>query len=278
MNNTLNLNRLGKTIKHDGMNYIPNMGWTLIILFAIPLVLWLLRVSTFSEAIPENGYLRLQLIQFLKYMAIIIAPVKLYKNCNDPRKGIGYAMLPASSLEKFISMVFYCIIVTPIIYMVGALAIDTILTIIPINNPYNGFAINDIFNTFPAFEGQLGNITNNEAATYIKTLSPAIFTLQSILNIVAIASIFMFGNMVFKKRKTQKMIGILLLLLIIFTIILINIIMRYEAFFENFTEEDMVALIVKIINFVVYGSLVFSTIVSAVMLWGTYHKIKTQKY
>ena len=116
MNNTLNINRFGKVLKHDGLNFFPNLILTLAIFWAIPVIIYL-----FSALMPTDekdafdAFSRVDLISTLANIAIIIAPARLYRYCNDSRKGIGYAMLPASTLEKFLSMILYCVIVTPII-------------------------------------------------------------------------------------------------------------------------------------------------------------------
>lgn len=284
MNNTLNINRLGKVIKRDGSTYIQNMGWTLVILFAIPLVLWLIRSITISD-VPQEALSRITLINLLKIGALIIVPVRLYKDYNDSRKGISYAMLPASSLEKFISMVFYCIIVTPIIYTAGAIVVDTILAAIPGKNPYEGFAITELFNKFTAVDKFMidNNLNINDqpvkdTITYISQISPVWFFVQRILNVIMVASIFMFGNMIFKKRKTQKMIGIIILLSIICLVIFIRIIISNEEFFNQLNEENIKQFVIKFIDYCIYGGLIISIIISTVMLWGTYHKIRIQKY
>ena len=117
MNNTFNINRFGKILKHDGLNFFPNLILALAILWAIPVIVYL-----FTALMPgdeEKGLIdafsRIDTIATLSTIALIIAPARLYKYCNDSRKGIVYAMLPASTLEKFLSMVIYCVIVTPII-------------------------------------------------------------------------------------------------------------------------------------------------------------------
>ena len=113
MNNTLDFSRLGKVIKHDGASFAQNLGLALIILWAIPVVMWLFASLTPSHA-HMDAFSRIGILNTLGKILLIIAPARLYKYCNDQRKGIGYAMMPASSLEKFISMVFYCVIVAPI--------------------------------------------------------------------------------------------------------------------------------------------------------------------
>ena len=285
MNNTFNINRLGKILKHDGLNFFPNIILALAILWAIPVVVYL-----FTSLMPTDGtkdildaFGRINVIDALTKIAVIIAPVRLYKYCNDSRKGIGYAMLPASTLEKFLSMVIYCAVVTPIIYIAGALAIDSVLALF--NGPYEGFAISEFFDTMSQIKHQLINsgVRWEEDmpvyAEYDQLITPFIRIMLSIFGILSLSSIFMFGNMIFKKRKTGKMIGILILLFIIFMIVFINYVANNEEYFEQIlAEKDGKEFIQFIIYHFTRGLLVLQIVVSALLLWGTYRKIKTQKY
>ena len=282
MNNTLDINRLGKVIKHDGASFAQNLGLALIILWSIPVVIWL-----FSSLTPGNSqfdsYSRIGIISTLCKILLILAPARLYKYCNDSRQGIGYAMLPASTLEKFISMVFYCVIVAPIIYLVGALAVDSILAVI--GGPYQGFAIADYFNDLAQFKHMVSQkmmMGDEDYQLLASCFSPTIIILSKILSTLALSSIFMFGNMVFKKRKTGKMIGILILWFIICMIIMVNYAANHEYLFEswfgNINEDNATYFITRLISISINVSLIFSAVVSVVMLWLTYYKIKTQKY
>jgi len=286
MNNTFNIQRFGKILKHDGLNFFPNFILSLAILWAIPVVIYL-----FTALMPTDGtkqiydaMSRVNVIDALLKIAIIIAPAILYKTCNDSRKGIGYAMLPASTLEKFISMVIYCVIVTPIIYVAGSLAIDTILALF--NGPYKDFAASLYFDKFSqieySFEQHGTKVMLDDALPiFINNLSPAFMRVLSILGILMLSSIFMFGNMIFKKRKTGKMIGILIFLSILFMIIFINYVANNEAlanYFEQINEDNVSEFIIRLIRIMMNVALYTEIIVSTLLLWGTYRKIKTQKY
>ncbi|MCQ2322950.1 MAG: hypothetical protein MJZ47_04945 [Bacteroidales bacterium] len=283
MNNTLDFNRLGKVIRRDAMNFIPNFGWSLVILWAIPVVLWLTSFTFVSQGGELTG--RLQMLRFLSTIVLIAAPAKLYKDCNDPRKGIQYAMMPASSLEKFISMFIFCVIVTPIVYMAGAVALDTIMAAFPGKNPYNGFIFKLLFNAKERgreiveamgsqslmYDGYLDDVNNAFSGFFIY--------FSKIISVILMSSIFMFGNMIFKKRKTSKMIGILTLIFIFAMVIFIKWVMNHEDLMDSIADaeldRDMLIHFIRKANYIIW---MISIIISAVMLGLTYRKIKTQKY
>ena len=111
---------------------------------------------------------------------------------------------------------------------------------------------------------------------YYKSLSPTFMLILSALGTLTISSIFMFGNMIFKKHKTGKMIGILILLFIIFMIVLINYAVHTEVLTHNI--EDKEEFVKHTILFIMNAMFYAQIIVSALMLFGVYRKIKTQKY
>ncbi len=283
MNNTLDFNRLGKVIRRDAMNFIPNFGWSLVILWAIPVVIWLTSFTFVSQGGELTG--RLQMLRFLSTIALVVAPAKLYKDCNDPRKGIQYAMMPASSLEKFISMFIFCVIVTPIVYMAGAVALDTIMAAFPGKNPYNGLIFNLLFNAKEQnreiveamgsqslmYDGYLDDVNNAFSGFFIY--------FSKIISVILMSSIFMFGNMIFKKRKTSKMIGILTLIFIFAMVIFIKWVMSHEDLMDSIADAELDRdLLIHFIRKANYIKWMISIIISAVMLGLTYRKIKTQKY
>ena len=285
MNNTFNINRFGKILKHDGLNFFPNLILALAILWAIPVIFYLfVSLVPGDEHHVFDAFSRISIIDTLAKIALIIAPARLYKYCNDSRKGIGYAMLPASTLEKFLSMVFYCVIVTPIIYIAGALAIDSILALF--NGPYDGFAITYYFDKFAQIDYSIANhdvagLLDDTWPIFVNSLSPTFLTILSILGTLMLSSIFMFGNMIFKKRKTGKMIGILIILSIIFMIIFINYVANNEALIEYFNqidEDNITEFIERMIFIWMNVTLYIEIVISALMLFGVYRKIKTQKY
>ena len=282
MNNTLDIKRFGKILKHDGLNFFPNMILALAILWAIPVIIYL-----FTSLIPSDdtshvfdAFSRINIISLIKKIVIIIAPVRLYKYCNDQRQGIGYAMLPASTLEKFLSMVIYCVIVAPIIYIAGALAIDSLLALF--HGPYNGFAVAYYFDSFAQFDHSIEKsqlVFNEEDALLLfNSISSTYMLIIGLLGTLMLSSIFMFGNMIFKKHKTAKMIGILILLAIILMIVFVNYVANNENIFNHAykdnSEEFIRRLIYIAMNIMFYTEL----IVSALLLFGVYRKIKTQKY
>ena len=264
MNKTFDIKRFGNVLRHDAMSYLQNFGWTLVVLLAIPILIWFILYINMDDIEAVVNSERYGFLLVLAIIAMILAPSRLYKNANDSRKGIQFAMLPASNLEKFLSMSIYCLVVTPILYLVGAVAIDCILTLIPGKNPYGGFVFGGIFDTI---------IVMVELTDDLDLLPLPFYQVFLFLPYV---SIFMFTNMIFKRRKVSKTIGILALIGIIFMVIFIRVILNYENIYEYDTiPDDTQEVLVKCAY---YGYYVFNIILTSVMLYLTYYKIRKQKY
>ncbi len=264
MNSSFNIKRFGNVLRYDAMNYFKNFGWTLVVLLAIPILIWFMLYVNMDDPDAMLNYHRYGFLLVLAIIAMILAPSRLYKNANDSRKGIQFAMMPASNLEKFLSMSIYCLIVTPILYLVGAVAIDSIFAIIPGNNPYHGFVFKHIFHT---------SIVKVEMSDYSNLLPLPFYQVFLLLSYV---SIFMFTNMIFRKRKVSKTIGILALVGIIFMVVFIRIILYYESIYEyGIIPDDTQKILVK---YAYYGYYVFNIILTIAMLYFTYYKIRKQTY
>ncbi|MBQ2853245.1 MAG: hypothetical protein IJE76_07645 [Bacteroidales bacterium] len=264
MNKTFDIKRFGNVLRHDAMSYLQNFGWTLVVLLAIPILIWSILYINMDDTEAVVNYERYGFLLVLAIIAMILAPSRLYKNANDSRKGIQFAMLPASNMEKFLSMTFYCLLATPVLYLVGAVAIDSILAIIPGNNPYGGFVFRDIFHT---------NIVMVELTDDLYLLPLPFYQVFLLLSYV---SIFMFTNMIFKRRKVSKTIGILALIGIIFMVIFIKVMLYYENIYEyDMIPDDTQEILAR---WAYYGYYVFNIILTVAMLYLTYYKIRKQKY
>ena len=272
MNNTFDIKRFCNVVRRDGMNYFQNFGWTLVVLWSIPVIFWIMTYV--SDGVYTNRDI---LISLLMWLSLIIVPSRLYKDVNDSRKGMLYAMTPASSLEKFLSMFLYCVLVTPIIYMLGAIAIDTILALKPGTNPYDGFIFKD-FNGLRLSD--LVHVGDDEMnRQFVEHILDKNRILINIIQFLYVSSIFMFTNMIFKKRKLSKTIGILTLIGIILTILIVRIASDIDVeFLENYTDEEISAFVNKVVDYFYIIMLSLSATLSAVLLYFTYYKIKRQTY
>ena len=277
MNNTFNIKRFGNVVRRDGMSYFQNFGWTLIVLWVLPVIMWFLTyisMETFDTGVISNRDTK---ISILMWLSLMIVPSRLYKNYNDSRKGVILAMTPASSLEKFLSMILYCVVITPIVYLIGALFIDTILALKPGTNPYEGFIFKDFKGLLLPDLVHVGDDEmNRQFAEHILDKNRILI---NIIQFLYVSSIFMFTNMLFKKRKLSKTIGILTLIGIILTILIVRIASDIDVeFLDDYTDDEISVFVNNVVdNFYSIMFCIYATL-SAVLLYFTYYKIKRQTY
>lgn len=281
MNNTFNLNRFGKVLAKDASNFIPKFGWFLVVLWTIPILMWIFTFLNIDGS-TINPMSRFFLTISLCRVSCILVPARLYRHINDPKKGMEFAMTPASSLEKLLSMMIFCMLVTPLTYFVGAYIIDIILSIIP-NTPYREYLWNwNLDNFVNSITGSSNEALNSALKN---TTSGYPTTLYKLSDYIENASIFMLGNAIFKKRKTTKTIGIIVLLIFTATTIMSIKGELINDYLENIgdsldymTDDEMASWLEATIRFAINIYIAFKLSVSAICLFFTYRKIKTQRY
>ena len=128
MNKSFDFKRFGQVLAKDWKDYFRNFGISLIVWSCIPILFWI--VTLIFDGNMENGA-RAVVIASLVFSVLMFVPSKVYGKANLSREGVGFAMLPATSLEKFLSMVFYCSVLTPLIVGLGSWAIDSLLYLLP---------------------------------------------------------------------------------------------------------------------------------------------------
>lgn len=188
MNSTFNIKRFWHLFKKEGFENFKRFATSIYVLWVIPISIVIVN------KILRPGYItisdnRLMTILFFTSLLIVFTPSRLYANYNNNKTGIYRALLPASNLEKFLSMLSYCIIITPLFYFAGAIIIDSILTIIP-GTGYKSF----LFST---------SINLNYPQLFESRMDLSI-TILIITSSIMQIGIFSFFNMVFKKHKFSK--------------------------------------------------------------------------
>ena len=278
MNNTFAFNRFKNLLLKDGKMYIRNFGSTLIAFCCMTAIIWIFSLL-FSKS--AEGASRLVVIVASVVFAMMIAPSKVYGNANLSREGVGFAMLPASSLEKFISMFIYCAIVTPVIVFFGGFLVDTLLSLFPFGGfekSIHLYSINEIARMMNDHSGvaQLGEATVN----FTDVFSIGAMRTSLYLSIIQWAAIFMLGNMLFKKHKAGKTfacyLGIGYVLSTIMGVIMVSN-GRMQQWMNRISDYSTEEMIHFIHNATIWG-MVIGIIVTVLLLFFTYRKIKTQKY
>ena len=278
MNNTFAFNRFKNLLLKDGKMYIRNFGTNLIVFCCMTAILWIFTLLFRNSA---QGASRFAIIVASTAFAMMLAPSKVYGNANLSREGVGFAMLPASSLEKFISMFIYCAIVTPVVVFFGGYLIDTLLSFFPFGGfekPIHLYTMNELVRLANDSEGvvQAGDLE----IAFTDVFPIGVIRTGIYFGIIQWAAIFMLGNMLFKKHKAGKTFACYLGISYVISTILGGVLYSTGALEKWITKIGYLPTEQKMQLFHnwMFGGMVFSILLTALLLYFTYRKIKTQKY
>ncbi|MCZ2417927.1 MAG: hypothetical protein LC132_10335, partial [Burkholderiales bacterium] len=127
MSNLFNIKRFYAFVCKEFRELPGKYGLTILSMIGGYLVLLLLLMML---GISVSPFTRMTVIMVYVMITIIFAPSKLYGNVNHARKGLCYAMLPVSALEKTISMFVINFLCTSILIVAGLFAADMLLYLI----------------------------------------------------------------------------------------------------------------------------------------------------
>lgn len=253
MNNIFDIERFGNLFVYECRNYLPRVANALITYVCIIFSLWVTMVAAHETM---NAWLRSGLISFIFGIACAIGPFIVYYNANNRRKGYYYAMIPASTFEKFVSMFIMCLLVVPILSYIALTGADFLLYLV---SPQGVFGFKEFILFNPLYSENLyvdGNVMESGSTFFGYLLS---------------VSLSMMYNMVLRNAKIIK--AILISMAVVFTIIILFIIVIVHnletvfKLFDGFTASQFQLL---------YNIVVIS--LSALFLWVTYRRIKRVNY
>lgn len=140
MSQSFDIKRFGKLLRHDVRLCLPHhstFGSTLISELASVPMLTLFMSLTGEE---HGASYRLTMIVLLSIVMATQLPMQIHANIGQKKKrgDIYFAMLPASKLEKYLSIATLTIVLIPIVLLTANLALDSLLTAvhIPFYNIY----------------------------------------------------------------------------------------------------------------------------------------------
>ena len=247
MNNTFDFKRFNKVLAYDWKRFIRNFGITLLVWISMPIMFWVTSLVFDFELDP---FIRFGIIGALMAITVMSAPARIYGKVNLPREGVNFGMLPATNLEKFFSMFLYCSVLTPVLTVLGSWLVDCLMTLLP----FGGFV-----EFIPLWDAMSEAAFSEGVAMFVGVIAI----------VLAESSIFMFGNMIFKRRKTGKTFG--WILLIKFTLgLLLQLTDGWRLADWVFKDGNSIA------NLWIFTAI--TMVIACGFYYGTYRKIKTQKY
>lgn len=126
MSNIFSFERFVKVLKYDLVMRVPAIGVFFLVLLIMPHALHLMMDfgNNFSSG------LRLDMYSVMCVFVIFFAPFKIYTAFRGKQELGSYIMLPASSLEKYVSMVLVSLILVPGTFILCTCLLDVILCLL----------------------------------------------------------------------------------------------------------------------------------------------------
>lgn len=272
MNNKFDWNRFCKVVKKDFCNLWPMFGTTMIVLASLPFAVWLLALVIDRTAIISPN-IRVAMIMVFSSFAALMLPSRLFRTMNLRNEGIYYAMLPASKLEKFLSMLIFTFIVAPVVTYLGSMVLDIILRLMPTGAYHQWLWQGDggfpLITTIPTDDEMMPGFHSwlLTAATYSGLLaSPAIF---------------LYAATLFKKHKVLFTFLILYLLEFVLTVIAIPIVVslvKNPDFMEWFYDKIFKYGPENLMNWLMGIVTVFNLVIFVLFTWMSWRRLKKMPY
>lgn len=286
MNKNFEWSRFCKVVRKDFNNIWPQAGTTLLIITLLPIAIWLLWwvIMGLSEDVPFIApEVRWYMIAVVELLVCIVTPSRLYRTCNLQKEGIYFAMLPASKLEKYLSMLLFSILVCPLLCLVGGIVLDYFLTLLPFG-PYSKWLwqTDYLAQGLDGYRALVAGAFYNDEVDTLRLLAdvftPGRIILIFILNYLNSVALYMFTNTIFKKHKVLQ--TILWTMLINFALnIIATPIMGAVMMNGNWVEEIMNwSAPVSSLNAFFWISTAWNAVLTAVFFWWAGYRLKHMKY
>ena len=204
MDNKFNLKRFGKYFAYDLRSIWKEQRVFLLVWCLLPVFFYMVYMffSAFGHGFFSilNGIsinrpplaIRVSVFSLASILFLVLFPSRTYGFVTEKAKGSAWLMLPASRLEKFLSMILICLVVAPVAYFCVYLLSDALVCLL---DKQCGSSILAAWNEF---------FTNRLTDNQVWLGGNGLWTLVS--SCLQITSVFLLGALIFKKMKVTKTI------------------------------------------------------------------------
>lgn len=205
------LNRFWKYFVADIQDCANRYGLSMLLLcVALPLCYLVgltFRLLMHSNPVGFQLPFRLMIAGMAALIMFISSPSICYGYITDKKMGTRFLMLPASTFEKFLSMIVICCVIIPLIFMIGTFISDSIICLI---DPNSGTSFAEA-------------LAANELREAILAMPLSINVMQLVgvfMNEIMTSSLlFLLGAIWFRRGKISKTIGMLILFAILISML-----------------------------------------------------------
>ena len=284
MNNTFDWTRFCKVVRKDFNNIWRNAGTSLLIITLLPILAWLLwwALSGIEEIPAIAPEVRWCFIAGSALLAAMVSPSRMYRTANLQKEGIYFAMLPASKLEKYLSMLLFTIVVCPLLCFLGGVVLDYFLTLLPFG-PYDKWLwqtdyLADALDGYRALVAGKFPDVNQDTMLLVQVFTPWKVVLYALFCHLSNVALFLFTNTIFKKHKVLQTLLWTWLISFVLNLVLTPV-MGAMMLSGNWLQEFLeTADPVRSLNVAYWAATAWSIVLTTVFFWWASYRLKHMKY
>lgn len=270
MNDIFNITRFGKYLSTEIRRCAAEFGLSLLVLCLLGVIVYIIHgiFGIMSGGGWQSLRIGWRIAAFACGIFIIVCsmPVRCYGGLTEKQSGSSWLLIPASTLEKYVSMLLVCIVVIPVIFLVSFLCIDWLMCRL---DPGCGVSLIGWKHDSLAF---LNNLSTMGVAD-ISVVGAMEGISASFDDILKGLLLFLLGGIYFKSHKIVKTILSLIALGIATAIFWTS---AAAAIVSN--GNDVVQTIIENIDHIKWLSVSFDCIVDLAVAVAIYLRIRTLKH
>ncbi|MGN0188731.1 MAG: hypothetical protein ACI395_04375 [Candidatus Cryptobacteroides sp.] len=280
MKEIFDFRRFGKYFVADLKGCAANYGLSLLIISLSGVMTYLIS-GVLSLCVSGHwgsleGEFRFAVFCVAAIVLVVTMPVKCYGSITDRRGGSSYILLPASTFEKYLSMLLNCIVIIPGVFAAVFLSFDWLLTVIdPALERSTSEVFGKVFSLIMAGSDELAELTPKNLQ-----INP----FSGIDDVITTIMVFLLGAICFKKSKTAKTILTLMGVGIAVSMVISPIAVHwFSSHFQEFTPEvlngaEAMELFTDTFKTLEVVDTILDITILAGLLVATYLRLKTIKH
>ena len=293
-NDIFDFRRFGKYFASDIRTCSANYGLSLLALTILAPIATELITAGFSLLLDltwQGAWLGLRVGVFAIAMLCLVVtmPVKCYGKLTDKQYGAFWLMLPASRLEKFVSMLLICCIIAPALGLGIYIGIDTLICAIDHTCGQSMIAgAIDLIDKMTTFKMNMGGVEVDVPKESIMALENGSKFIRQVTNpwlyideLLCMSLPFLLGAICFKKGKTVNTFLAMAAFSMALSMLVTPLMMAMLSKFAMAASEEEAMMMMFESGF--YNNLIWFDIISDTLLYGgiiagIWFRIKTLKH
>lgn len=276
MKDIFNIKRFGKYFVSDLGSAAANFGLSLLLLSSAGVIVYLLM--GFFSLITSGAWdgsgpaIRFATLAISYIVLMISMPAKCYGHLTDKRSGSAWLMIPASTPEKYLSMLLITTLVIPVIFFGIQCGLDAILCAI---DPGCGDSFFTLLGTVPGLVNEIPEIA---VADFVSDMMrPYSFIDDHIYGIL----IFLLGAICFKSNKSAKtilcLIGLSMGISMIVSPVVLHGMVSIAGSLEEISDPSVIFNSSLFDNLKIFDT-VSDLVITAALLIAVYFRLRTLKH